>query len=149
MKSRLVVLATALAAFCSFATSQAQSKQDSTENRLPGSIQIVRAGEENPMVTIGKSTFYGMATGALLAGAISLAVEGDTEDLTKVFVVSGTFVGFGVGIYHVATRPKPYAAAMLQFNGNGLAKLSLPPPELQWQNGRVHGFTVSLASFSL
>lgn len=148
MKSRFAVIAICCLAASAHFEAFAQSKQDSSTTRLPGSIQIVREGDENPMLTIGKSTGYGFLTGALLSGAISLVAD-DTEELSKWLIAGGTFVGFGAGVYHVATRPKPYASALLQFNGNGLAKLSLPPPELQWQRGQVTGFKVSVASLSL
>ncbi len=147
MKTRLVVIVVALVALCSSFTAHAQSKKDSSATRLPGSNQIVREGDENPMLTIGKSTGYGFMTGALLAGAISLVAD-DTEELSKWLIVGGTFVGFGAGIHHVATRPKPHAA-LLQFNAGGLAKVSFPPAQLQWQNGQVTGFKVSVATLSL
>jgi hypothetical protein len=39
----------------------------------------------------------------------------DDADIVKWSFVSGTFIGFGYGIYHVATRPK--ATALIQFQG--------------------------------
>ncbi|MFQ5750432.1 MAG: hypothetical protein ACE5HI_00425 [bacterium] len=94
-----------------------------------GQVRVVRRGQENPVVTIAKSTLYGAATGTLLGLALSLVVDEDTGDILKWSFVGGTFGGFLFGIYHVATRPGP-SAALLQLNSKGRAKINLPSPEI-------------------
>ena|SRR3990172_4821911 len=111
-------------------------------------VQIVRTGQENPVVTIGKSTLYGAGTGLLLGLALSLVVDEDTGDILKWSFVGGTFGGFFLGIYHVASRPQP-ASAMLQFNSTGLAKVTLPQPQLSFNQNRSLDFRVNLVSLSL
>ena len=111
-------------------------------------VTVVRSGQENPVVTIGKSTLYGAGTGLLLGLALALVVEEDTGDIMRWSFVTGTFGGFLFGIYHVANRPQP-TAAMFQFNSGGLAKVTLPKPELKLDSSRSLGFKVNLVSLSL
>ncbi len=111
-------------------------------------VRVVRSGQENPVVTIGKSTLYGGATGLLLGLALALVLEQDTGDIIRWSFVSGTFGGFLVGVYHVANRPQP-SSAMLQFNSTGLAKIRLPKPELRLGANSSLGLRVNLVSLSL
>ena len=72
-------------------------------------VNIERQGTENPMVEIFKSTIYGALAGAVVGGAIALAVqdEDSTDEILRWSIVSGTMVGLGAGIYFVARRPQP------------------------------------------
>lgn len=90
---------------------------------------VQRQGSENPVLEVAKSTLFGALGGLVLGGAIALASSGDNDgDIVKWSFIGGTFVGFGYGIYHVATRPK--VTALLEFQG-GSARLHavLPAPE--------------------
>lgn len=91
-------------------------------------VKVIRTGSENPMSTIAKSTFYGAMTGVFMGLALSLVVEEDFADIMKWSFVSGTFGGFAIGLYHVASRPQPQSASLLQFNRSGLAKVQMPVP---------------------
>jgi hypothetical protein len=96
-------------------------------------VQVVRSGQENPMVTIGKSTLYGGATGLLVGLALSLVVDEDTGTVLKWGFVGGTLGGLMFGIYHVATRPQP-SSALLQFDSDRLAKVAVPQPQVRFQS---------------
>lgn len=77
---------------------------------------IERQGSENPVSEVAKSTIFGALAGLALGGAIALVANGnDDADIVKWSFVSGTFIGFGYGIYHVATRPK--TTALIEFQG--------------------------------
>ena len=110
-------------------------------------VQVVRSGQENPVITIGKSTLYGAATGTLLGLALTLVVDEPTEDVLKWSFVGGTFGGFFLGVYHVATRPQP-SAAMLQFDASGLTRVRFPEPQFRLNN-RAREFRLSMVSLSL
>ena len=73
-------------------------------------VDVIREGQESPMVTVGKSTFYGALTGVLIGGAIALAADENSSDVLKWSFVAGTSAGFLWGIYHVNTRPEPSSA---------------------------------------
>jgi len=111
-------------------------------------VQVVRSGQENPVVTIGKSTLYGAGTGLLLGLALSLVINEDTGDVVKWSFVTGTFGGFFLGVYHVASRPSA-SSALLQFEGGRLAKVRFPEPQIRWLRSRQMEFRVSLVSVSL
>lgn len=115
---------------------------------VEGQVTVVRGGEENPVVTIARSTLYGAATGVILGLALSLVVEEDTEDILKWSFVGGTFGGFLFGVYHVVSRPKP-STAMLEIDSNGFARFSLPNPEIRFKQGLTLDFRVKLLSISL
>lgn len=117
-------------------------------NSANAQVQVVRSGQENPVVTIGKSTLYGAGTGLLLGLALSLVVNEDTGDVVKWSFVTGTFGGFFLGVYHVASRPSA-SSAMLQFDKGGLAKIRFPEPQLRLLRSRQMEFRVSLVSVSL
>jgi uncharacterized membrane protein YdcZ (DUF606 family) len=111
-------------------------------------VTVVRTGEENPMVTIAKSTLYGAATGVILGLALSLAVDEDFGDVMKWSFVGGTLGGFFIGVYHVATRSQP-SSALLQFNETGFARVALPTPVLRVSKDRSLDLRVSLVSLTL
>lgn len=94
-------------------------------------VSVVRGGEENPVITIGKSTLYGAGTGLLLGLALSLVVDEDTGDVVKWSFVGGTFGGFLLGIYHVASRPGP-GTALLEFDKSRMTKINIPEPQLKF-----------------
>lgn len=83
-------------------------------------VEVRRYGEENPMLTIAKSTVWGGLAGLILGAAVALVAEDNEDDIIKWFFVGGVFVGFGVGVYHVATRPKP-TSSLLEIEDGGLA----------------------------
>lgn len=74
---------------------------------------IVREDAESPFVSIAKSTFYGALLGSVVSVAIMLIASGDDDDIFKVGFVSGTALGLGYGIFHVATRPSAEDSASL------------------------------------
>lgn len=111
-------------------------------------VAVVRGGQENPMISIAKSTLYGAATGVLLGLALTLVVDEDTGDILKWSFVGGTFGGFLYGIYHVSTRPEP-SASLLQFDASGLVKVNMPKPQVRLHRDRTFDFRVSLMSLSL
>ena len=86
-------------------------------------------GQESPIATIGKSTFYGALTGLLVGGAAALVSGGSAGETMKWSFVAGTAVGFAYGVYDVNTRPEP-KSAMLSLNSNGSATINLPKPRL-------------------
>ncbi|MCG8605855.1 hypothetical protein MJD09_12760 [bacterium] len=108
-------------------------------------VTVVRGGSENPVITIGKSTLYGGATGLLLGLALSLVVDEDTGDIVKWSFVGGTFGGFLLGVYHVATRPQPQSA-FLQFDSKGL-RVAAPQPQIRLQGDR--SMSLPIVSLSL
>lgn len=120
----------------------------SINTQAQAQVTVVRGGSENPVVTIGKSTFYGGATGLLLGLALTLVIEEDTGDILKWSFVGGTFGGFLLGIYHVANRPQP-SSALLQFDSGKLVKLNVPKPRVTFTRDRSVDFKVPIASFSL
>jgi len=112
MKQRLIVL------FAVFAFAAPMSFAD---------VQIVRDDSENPMVSIAKSTFYGALLGTVVSLAIMLVAGGDDDDIFKVSFASGTALGLGVGIYHVATRPSGGSThALLNIKPDHTANLAIP-----------------------
>jgi len=96
----------------------------------PGSaqVEIQRRGEENPVLTVSKSTIYGGLAGLVLGGALALAVNENEGDIVKWFFVAGTFGGFGAGVYHVTHRPGP-TSALLTITPGGVGT-ALPALEL-------------------
>ena len=81
-------------------------------------VTVIRGGDENPVLTIAKSTFWGGLTGLVLGGATALIVDDNRSDVMKWFFVGGVFGGFGFGVYHVLSREKP-SSAMIQMDGSG------------------------------
>lgn len=109
---------------------------------------VVRGGDENPVVTIGKSTLYGAGTGLLLGLALTLVIDEDTGDVIKWSFVGGTFGGFILGIYHVATRPSP-SSALLQFDETGLARIGVPEPQIMLRRQTGLEMKLNLVSLKL
>jgi hypothetical protein len=91
---------------------------------------IQRQGSENPVTEVAKSTVFGALAGLALGGAVALVANGDNDgDIVKWSFVGGTFLGFGYGVYHVATRPK--TTALLEFQGRTPSlHAAIPAPEL-------------------
>ena len=75
--------------------------------RSSGSVSIQRTGNENPMVEVARSTFWGAVTGLVVGGAITLADDQHSSTPIRWGIVLGTFAGLGAGIYYVANRPIP------------------------------------------
>jgi len=109
---------------------------------------VVRGGDENPVLTIGKSTLYGAGTGVLLGLALTLVVDEDTGDVLKWSFVGGTFGGFLIGVYHVATRPSP-SSALLQFDETGLACITVPEPQIRLRRQAGLEMQLNLVSLKL
>ena len=104
-------------------------------------------GQESPVATIGKSTFYGALTGLLVGGAAALVAGGSAGETMKWSFVAGTAVGFAWGVYDVNTRPDP-KSAMLSLNSNGSATFNLPKPRLaRTENGDL-GLEMSVFSLA-
>ena len=78
-------------------------------------VEVRREGSENPMLEVAKSTFWGGLLGVMVGGALALATEDNDNDgdIVRWSFVGGVFLGLGVGMYHVATRPSP--TALLEF----------------------------------
>lgn len=93
-----------------------------------GEPQIVRHGEENGMMTVAKSTFWGGVAGTMVGLAILAASDGEAEGSFRASFAIGTVVGLGYGIYHVAKRPENPKApcALLNVSPDGLTLR--PPP---------------------
>ena len=73
-------------------------------------VNVERSGAENPMVEVARSTLYGGLTGLMLGGALALVDDSHHDsDYLKWGFVTGTFFGFGYGLYHVNRRPSPEA----------------------------------------
>ena len=75
--------------------------------RSSGSVNISRQGDENPMVEIARSVFWGAVAGLAVGTAITLADDHHSGEPIRWGVVIGTFAGLGAGIYFVANRPIP------------------------------------------
>lgn len=93
-------------------------------------VDVIRGGEENPMITVAKATFWGGLTGLILGGAIALVADDHEDDIIKWSFVAGVFGGFAFGIYHVATRPSG-ESSLLETDGDGLA-LNFPSVNIAW-----------------
>lgn len=91
-------------------------------------VDVIRAGAENPAVTVAKSTFWGGVTGLILGGAVALVADKNEDDIIKWFFVGGVFAGFGYGVYHVTTREEP-TSSLLRIDEEGLA-LGMPSIEI-------------------
>jgi hypothetical protein len=89
-------------------------------------VNVERSGAENPMVEVARSTLYGGLAGLMIGGAIAL-VDGSHDDgsVIKWGFAGGTFLGFGVGLVSVLTRPEPTGFIELE---HGRAHLAFAPP---------------------
>jgi hypothetical protein len=145
MKSTFVLMMLATLLFSTGSQVFAQKSQgDSTVTKTP--VHIIREGAENPFKEVAKSTMAGFGAGMVLAIAISLVAD-DTEDISKWLIFGGTFAGLAAGIHHVSKRPKT-TAALLQFDANGLAKITLPPPQIRLDDRQISAINVNLASIA-
>ncbi len=81
-------------------------------------VNVVRHGEENPMVEIARSTFYGALAGVLVGSAITVASDSHDATPIKWGFVFGTFIGAGYGFYSVTSRP---SAALIEWRDGQLA----------------------------
>lgn len=107
-------------------------------------VEVRRYGAENPMVTIAKSMFWGGLGGLLLGGAVALIADDNKEDYVKWGFVGGVFVGLGVGIYHVVTRPQP-TSSLIRTDGDNVA---LSARALQLQRDQTGRATLRLSVFA-
>lgn len=77
--------------------------------RSSGAVNIERRGDENPVVEVARSTFWGGVAGLAVGGAVALVTDGSNVDPLRWGVALGTFAGLAAGIYWVANRPVPGA----------------------------------------
>lgn len=105
-------------------------------------VQVVRQGDENPVLTIAKATFWGGVTGLLLGGAAALVAEENEDDYIRWFFVGGTFGGFGFGVYHVMTRDNP-SSSLRSLDGD--MDLVLVPTSRPWSSTFLLGETVGVS----
>ena len=88
-------------------------------SRAEGSVSISRKGDENPVIEVARSVFWGATAGLVVGLAISLVDEGHSGEPIRWGIVIGTFAGLGAGIYFVSTRPQP--ASLLELRDGRLA----------------------------
>jgi|KBSMisStaDraftv2_1062788.scaffolds.fasta_scaffold804710_2 hypothetical protein len=89
-------------------------------------VNVERTGAENPMVEVARSTMYGGIAGLMIGGAIALIDDSHSDaSMLKWGFAGGTFLGFGVGLVSVLTRPEPTGMIQLE---NGRAHLAFAPP---------------------
>jgi hypothetical protein len=93
-------------------------------------VDVLRLGEENPVLTIAKATFWGGVAGALVGGALALIADDNHWDYIKWGIAGGVLGGCAFGVYHVMTRPSA-KSSLLETDGDGLA-LNLPTLEIDW-----------------
>jgi len=92
-------------------------------------VNVNRNGDENPVQEVAKSTLYGALTGLVVGGALALASDSNDNDgqLVRGGIVAGTFVGLGLGLWWVTSRPQPSSA--LEWK-DGTLRASLPEPAI-------------------
>jgi hypothetical protein len=93
-------------------------------------VDVLRVGDENPVLTIAKATFWGGVTGLLIGGALALIADDNQEDYIKWGLVVGVFGGCAYGVYHVMSRPSA-ESSLLETDGETLA-LNLPSVGIYW-----------------
>ena len=108
-------------------------------------VSVIREGDENPVLTIAKSTFWGGMTGLILGGAVALVVENNEDDVVKWFFVGGVFGGFGFGVYHVMNRERP-SSGLIQMDGD---RLALAFPTVTFKQDRDTGLKTMVTLYSL
>ena len=92
-------------------------------------VNVNRESSENPMREVAMSIVWGGLAGFLVGGSIALATDGTENDdeYVRWGIVTGTFVGLGMGLWFVSRRPP--ANALLEFQGGDLrAHLVAPQP---------------------
>ena len=96
-----------------------------------------RASDSNAMQEVTRSLFYGGVTGLALGGVILVANNGDNaSSILRWGFVTGAFVGFGYGLYEVASTRTSRAWLELE---DGKLRLRAVAPE--W---RPEGASVTL-----
>lgn len=103
-------------------------------------------GQESTVATVGKSTFYGALTGALVGVAAALVAGGNSGDVLKWSFVGGTAVGLIWGIHDASTGPERNSA-MFSLKSDGSTTFALPTPQLR--AGGDGDFGVGMTVFSL
>jgi hypothetical protein len=93
-------------------------------------VDVIRVGDENPVLTIAKATFWGGVTGLLIGGALALVVDDNQEDYIKWGLVGGIVGGCAFGVYHVMSRPSG-ESSLLETDGDSLA-LNFPTVNIAW-----------------
>jgi len=87
-----------------------------------------RRSEGNPMIDVFKSTLYGGAAGLVLGLAVELVDDDDdNSDAPKWGFVTGTFFGFGYGLYYVTTRSRPEGLLRRDAGGWSIGVPSVEP----------------------
>ena len=82
-------------------------------------VSVSRRSLENPAVEIFRSTVHGALAGTVVGVAFAVVDDGGNDgEIIENDFASGTFVGLGLGVYFVATRPQP--AALLQIEGGDM-----------------------------
>lgn len=96
-------------------------------------VNVNRHGDENPMVEVARSVFYGGLAGLMVGGAIAWASESNNSgDIVRWSFVGGTVLGLGFGMYYVTNRPQ----ALIEIE-DGQTKLGLAMPEMTSTGARV------------
>ena len=91
--------------------------------RSSGDVTVTRGSNENPVLEVAKSIYWGAAAGSVLGLAIMLADKSDSGEPLRWGFVIGAFAGLGTGIYFVTHRPQP-ASGLLELEHGRL----LPGP---------------------
>jgi len=93
------------------------------------SVNVNRHGDENPMQEVAKSVIYGGLAGVVLGSAIAIANDNNSNDgdIIRWGFAGGTFLGLGMGLWWVTSRPQPSAALELK---DGTLLAQLPSPEV-------------------
>ena len=95
-----------------------------------GQVSVEREGDENPVLVVAKSTFWGGIAGITTGLAIGLVVK--DYEIMRYTIAAGTLVGMYYGWRHVNSRPE--ALPIFEFNSDGSAHFS--PPGLRIQSDR-------------
>jgi len=103
--------------------------------RASGSVNIQRGSNENPMIEIARSVFWGAVAGTAVGLAIAVADDNSGAEPVRWGFVLGTFVGLGAGVYFVSQRPQP--ASLLEWRDGRLAPGPAPFAALEPTRGGV------------
>ncbi|SVC47036.1 uncharacterized protein METZ01_LOCUS299890 [marine metagenome] len=87
-----------------------------------GQVTVEREGDENPVVVVAKSTFWGGIAGITTGLAIGLVVK--DYEVMRYTIAAGTLVGMYYGWRHVNSRPE--SLPVFEFKSNGSVHFSLP-----------------------